>query len=112
MRLLGWKNRANEIHRGAITFGTKKGLTAGPMAANLRHRKKTARLFGRLRILAKNLLLGDGKMKSYSNFLMVVILAGFSSVGFGRIAPPAAGATLAADANTVGTPPFPYDAGI
>jgi uncharacterized protein YgiM (DUF1202 family) len=112
MRLLGWKNRANEIHRDAITFGTRKGLTAEPMAANLKHRKKIARLFGRLRILARILLLGDRKMKSYSNLLIVVILVGFSSVGLGQLAPPAAGPTPAADANAVGAPQFPYDAEI
>ncbi len=52
-------------------------------------------------------------MKSYSNFLIVVILlAGFSSVGLGQLAPPAAGPTPAADVNAVGAPQFPYDAEI
>jgi len=46
-------------------------------------------------------------MKSYSNLLIVVILLGFSSVGLGQIARPAAGPTLAADANAVGAPQFP-----
>jgi len=51
-------------------------------------------------------------MKSYTSFLMVVILAGFSSVGLGQIALPAAGPTPAADVNAVSTPQFPYDAEI
>ena len=46
------------VEGGKVEFGARKGLTAGPAAANLKHRKKTARLFGQLRILAKNLLIG------------------------------------------------------
>lgn len=52
-------------------------------------------------------------MKSHINFLLIVILASFASVGFGRLEPTAGvPAPAAAEANAVSVPSFPYIAEI
>ena len=71
------------------------------------------KLFGDLVVFKQKALLGDIKMQSHINYLIIIIMACLVSVGFGQEAAPVPESpAVAGDVNTTDISSFPYVAEI